>query len=244
MKPYKIQEKRKAVVKYITEHPNCTCKEIARNTKIKIERIYGSLKEAYVAAGISLSNNLTKRNRCDQRKEVIDFIRNDPGATVQKIRDNLHVNITRLFGSITIAYQEANIEYPKRDMASGICDPKILHRCHSYEKEIISFLKTIGEVEPKVRTSKGIADCLFKYNNQWLVVEIKDFRGRNNISKSQIDQMIGYMTSLNIKEGFLICPRSSFPKRKNSRNLFIGEFRIHIISDEELRGRSISQILP
>jgi len=238
-----IEEKKKILIGYIQKHPGCTSMDIKRNTKIKVERAYKSLKDAYGEAGVPLSKHLTKRSKEEQKNDVISFIKNNPNVTTSQIRDILMVNVPRVFGTILVAYKEANVEYPQREITSGVRDPKVIKRCLAYEKRIVSILKELGEVKPKVRTSKGIVDCLFKYDDRNFVVEIKDFRGRNNITKSQIKQLIEYMRDLNIKEGLIICPKHSFPKRKNSRNLFIGDSKINIISEEDLWGRSINQIL-
>ena len=73
----------------------------------------------------------------------------------------------------------------------------------------------------------GRVDCIFTYNKKIFVVEIKDFRSNHNITMSEIKQLIRYMKSLKINDGLLICPKESFPKRKNSRNLYIdGQIKI------------------
>lgn len=59
----------------------------------------------------------------------------------------------------------------------------------------------------------------------------------------EIKQLLRYMISLKIKDGILICPKESFPKRKNSRNIYIDGLRIKILSEEDIRGRSIKEIL-
>lgn len=243
MKYSTVKEKRKMLREYIRGHPQCTSRDIKRDTKIKIERVYNGLKSAYEDANIQLPPHLMRRNIKQQKEEVITFIRNNPEVTIPQIRDKLNVNIVRVFGSIRNAYKEAGITYPNREINFGVCDPQVMRRCLTYEKEVISILKGLGTVKPKVRTFNGIIDCLFECKNRCFVVEIKDFRARNNITMSQIKQLITYMKELNFKDGLLICPKSSFPKRKNSRNLFIGSLRINILSEEDLRGRSINQFL-
>lgn len=48
------------------------------------------------------------------------------------------------------------------------------------------------------------------------------------------------MKALNYKKGLIVCPKESFPKRKNSRNIYIESMIILIVSEEDLRGCSIS----
>ncbi len=234
--------KREVVKQYIQDNPNCTYKDIKTDTKIKIERVYNNMKEAYKDANVRLSKNLTKRNKKEQKKEVIDFIKNHPGCTVIEIRNNTKVNVPRTFGTIMNAYKEAGVKYPKKEVTSGVMDPFVIERCNKFEKMILKLLGGLGKVEPKIRTSAGIVDCLFKHNNRAFVVEIKDFRGKNNITMFEIKQLVRYMKALNYKEGLLICPKQSFPKRKTGRNIYIDNLRIRILSEEDLRGCSINHL--
>ena len=239
MRPKNIEKKRRIVRLYIVNHPNCTYRDIRGDTKIKIERIYKNMKEAYKDANMKLSKNLNKRNKEKPKKDAINFIKNNPTCSVTEIQNKTKVNVERIFGGIINAYKYAGITYPKREVKDGVMNPSVIKRCNEFERRIIKLLGNLGEVKPKIRTSAGIIDCLFKYNNKTFVVEIKDFRSRNNITMFEIKQLIRYMKALNYKRGLLICPKESFPKRKNSRNIYINNRIIQIISEEDLRGRSI-----
>lgn len=129
-----------------------------------------------------------------------------------------------------------------KEVTSGVMNPFVIERCNKFEKRILNLLRGLGKVESKIRTSAGIVDCLFKHNNRVFVVEIKGFRGKNNITMFEIKQLIGYMKALNYKEGLLICPKQSFPKRKNGRNIYIDNLRVRIVSEEDLRGCSINHL--
>ncbi len=237
-----IIEKRKIICEFIRNNPDCTCKQIKKATKLKIERVYPSLRDAYKEVGIDLPKSLTRRNRDKQINEVLNYIRKCPGCTIPEIRKSINVNVARLFKNIKSAYNLAGIDYPKREVTLGVADPEVVKRCLRFEKEIISLLSILGDVRPKVRCVSGIIDCLFHYNNQDYVVKVKDFRSRNNITMSQIKQLVRYLQELNIKKGIIVCPKESFPKRKNGRNLYIEDLKIMILSDEDLRGRSIKEI--
>ncbi|MBT6869098.1 hypothetical protein HOA65_03530 [archaeon] len=239
-----ILNKKKEIIKfYIRKNPNCTYKEIRRHTKIKVERIYKNMKEAYIDAGVKLSKNLLKRNELQQRKEVVKFIKNNPTCTVSEIQIKLRVNIPRLYGSIINAYESAETNYPEREIDYGVRNPKVIKRCKIYESKVIKYLEKLGDVKPQVRVKNKIIDCLFCYNKKKFVVEIKDFRSRNNITKSQIKQLEQYMKLVGINNGLIICPKESFPKRNNHRNIYIENLNIKILSDEDIRGRSISYLL-
>jgi len=239
-KDSKLKQKREIVKKFIRNHPSCTYLDIKRATKLKIERLYKNMKEAYKDANVKLSKNLTKRDKGKQKKDVLDFIKNNPGCGVIDIHEKVRVNVIRNFGSITRAYKLAGVPYPKKEITSGVMNPYVIARCNKFEKRIIEILSKLGKVNPKVRTTAGIIDCVLKYKDEKYIVEIKDFRSRNNITMSQLKQLIKYMKSINCQNGLLICPKESFPKRKNSRNIYIDELNIKILSEEDLRGRSIN----
>jgi len=238
-----LEKKREIIKDYITRNPKCTCKDIKRATKLKIERVYQNLKEAYADAKVPLSESLKKRKILQQKREVIRFIQNNPKSTVPEIVNATKVNIARTFCSIIYAYKLAGIEYVCRDISSGVMNPFVAKRSREFESEVIGLLRKFGEVKPKVKTSCGVADCIFKYGTKTFVVEIKDFRARNNITMSQIKQLVQYMNAMGQKNGLIICPKESFPKRKNSKKLYISNLFISILSEEDLRGCSINHLV-
>ncbi len=193
------------------------------------------MREAYIDAGVNLSKNLTKRDAEKQKNDVIQFIKWNPGCTIPDIRKKVRVNVTRVFGSILNAYQQANVNYPHRKITEGVANPAIVQRSLEFERKITYLLSKIGSIEPRVRTKAGIADCLFTQNKTTFVVEIKDFRGERNITMSQVKQLMKYMLALGYKEGLLVCPKESFPKRKNNTNIYIDDLKIKIISEEDIQ---------
>ncbi len=229
-----INQKRGIVRKFIQKTPGCTYLDIKNSTKIKVERIYENMLAAYFDAGVSLPQRYFKRNKAKQKEEVISFLRKNPVASVIEIQEATKVNIPQEFGSIKSVYELAGINYPERSFEKGVANPEVCKRSHLYEREVISKFKELGEVYYHVRCKEGVLDAIFLNNGVKHVIEVKDFRGRNNITKYQIKQIYRYMKCLNIKEGIIVCPKDSFPKRKNRRNLFIGDFRIRIISPDEV----------
>ncbi len=230
----KLETKREIVRRYIKNNPNCTYLDIKRNTKIKIERIYKNMPEAYKDAGIKLSKNLTKRNKDNQKRDVINFIKNNPNCSVIEIHKGTRVNIVRVFGTVMNAYKAADVLYPERQITSGVRNPLVVKKSNKFERKIINLLRGLGEVIPKVKTKEGIADCIFKFNNRNFVVEVKDYRGKNNITMYEIKQLIRYMKALNCNDGLLICPKESFPKRKNTRHICVGAQNMNILSKAEI----------
>lgn len=238
----KLDEKRKIVRSYIQTTPNCTYLDIRRDTKIKVERIYKNMKVAYEDADVVFSKNLRRRGIIEQKTDAIKFIQNNPVCTVTEIQKNTGVNVERAFGSIANAYKAAGINYPEKQVTTGVMNPVVIKRCNEYEKNIIKNLRKFGEVIPKVRTPAGIIDCVFIYQNKKFIVEIKDFRGKNNITMYELKQLTRYMKSLRCKNGILVCPKNKFPKKNPCRNVYIGDMKILFLSEEDLRGRRIKDI--
>ena len=54
-----------------------------------------------------------------------------------------------------------------------------------------------------------------------------------------IKQLMKYMKSIDCKNGILVCDKKRFPKRKNERYIYKEDLFIQILSEEDLRGRSI-----
>ena len=123
------EEKRGIVIGYIKNNPKCTYRDIREYTKVKIERIYSNMKEAYEDAGVPLSENLMKRDRKQQVSDVIQYIKKNPGCTVTEIQSDTGVSIPRIFGSILNAYKLANVEYAKKDIKDGVSNPFVVQRC-------------------------------------------------------------------------------------------------------------------
>lgn len=227
--------RKRCVENYVRQHPSCTDRDIRRDLKMKAENTHGSMRKAYAAAGILFSKHLRKRSPAQQRQEAIDFIRCHPGCTVTEIRDNVRVCIPRVFGSIAAAYRLAGIKYTPKTIDHGVRSLFVVTRSHSYEREVLRTLGQYGTIISHVRCTAGIADAVFIRDGQQVVIEVKDFRARNNITMSQIKQLDAYMNTLQIRRGLLICPEESFPVKKNTRDITLGKNYIKIVSLDEVK---------
>lgn len=235
-----LEEKKRMIRDFINENPVCTYLDIKTATKLKVERIYANMAEAYADANVPLPAHLKKRSRVQQRREVISYIRKNPLCTVTDIINDVGVNIIRIFGSIQKAYFCAGIRYPIRDFSSGVVNPDIFRRAFFFELEVVEILKAYGVVKRRVKNAAGIADAVLQIGDVEIVVEIKDYRGQNNITMFELKQLARYMRALGVKNGLLVCPESSFPRRKNGRNVYIDDLNLVIATKGELRGRSIN----
>ena len=229
-----FETKRNIVADYIRQHPGCTYRDIKTSIKIKVERVFQNMTRAYQFAGVSFSKHLTRKDREKQRQDVISYIKEHEGCTVIDIQNSTRVCIPCVFGSILDAYRQANIPYPKKEITWGVRNPVVVKRCRDYESQVIQTLARLGKVRRHVRTPTGIVDCILTHGNKEFVVEVKDFRSRNNITMSQLKQLLKYMCALNIPNGLLVCPKESFPVRKNSRNIQVNDKNIRIFSLEDI----------
>src|SRR3989338_10267757 len=152
-----LGSKREIVRNYILTNPNCTYLDIKRATKIKVERIYCNMIEAYKDAKVELSKNLIRRNKEKQKEDAINYIKNNPHCTAIQIQKNAGVNLVRTFGSILNAYKAAGVHYPEKEVTSGVRNPYVVKRCHDFEKRIFGLLEGLGTVRTQVRTKAGIA---------------------------------------------------------------------------------------
>ncbi len=238
MKKQYTKEKRQAQIRdFFISHPNCTVLQIRKATKLKVERYYKNLKEAYLDAGVPLSKNLTKRNLEEHRKQVIELIKNSEECTVPDI-ERIGINIYRTFGSIKNAYLSAGVIYRKKEPKSGVIVPEIAQRAHNFEREVFDLLTNLGQVQRYVKTTEGTVDCLLHTVSASYAVEIKDYRAKNNVGLYEFRQLVRYMKALNLENGMIICPKCSLPKRKLRREIIINNCKIQLIAVEELRGRS------
>jgi len=121
------KEKRKIVKEFLIKNPNATTRDIRKKLNIKLERLYtNGLKEAFIEAGINPKRNIERKNKDEQKKIIIQYIKNNPFTTTQEIRKKLKINVCNFFNSIPEAYKEANIKYPRREIDKRTKEEKIL----------------------------------------------------------------------------------------------------------------------
>ncbi len=109
------EERKKIIINYIQKHPNTGIVEVRKNTKIKIEYIFGSIKEAFEAANIPYPReeliNLRKRDRKDKVREILSLIKKNPETTFEDIAQKLKVNPFKMFKNFNEIYQIAGMDY-------------------------------------------------------------------------------------------------------------------------------------
>ena len=189
----------------IRKNPKITHRELQKKTKVKIERVFkGGLRTAYQVAGVPLSKSLSKRTREEQIRDVLEFIKSNPKCTVTEIQDNVNVTIPRLFGSVITAYKMAGVKYEESENIRGSSIPEIKNRAARFEKYVIDFLSKYGKMQSKVRIGRKIADGLLEYKGQIIIIEVKDYRGRNNVCFSDVKQVLSYIKGFDCKKGIIL----------------------------------------
>lgn len=129
---YKDLEKRRELVRnYIQEHPFATFSEIKRILHTKINKVYsGGMEEAYVNAGVRPPRTF-KRMTPEQKKGIIiDYIKNNPLAGGQSIRQDTKINYLSIFKSTKEVFEAAGINYPRDDRRNLLLRQKVDRREH------------------------------------------------------------------------------------------------------------------
>jgi len=224
---YKIE-----LIEYLKKNPSATCLQIRRDTKIKVERLYkGGLGEAYRDAGIPLAGYLLRRNREEQIRDILEFIKSNPGCTVSHIQDVTGIALPRVLGTIRNAYEMAGEVYPKRGLPTA-ANSAIRKRAYAFEDHVISLLHKRGEVIKYYRTANGVADALLKVGPKIYIIEVKDYRSKNNITLSEIKQLNKYIEGTkNCCDGIVVTHPESLGKRSK---VYIDGNEISILPYDEL----------
>lgn len=231
---YKDSEYRKERLrKYLRKNPEATCREIKRDTSLKVERLYDSLKEAYDDAGVKIPKRLKKRNKRQQMISVIDYIIANPDSRVSEIQKETGVSIPRVFGTIEDAFRIAGVPYQKAPPQYGVMCTDIISRAQQFENMVCDLLKHFGSVQRQVWCGAGRVDAILKTDSETWVIEVKDFRARNNITKSQVKQLFRYLDSLGCSNGLIVCPKESLPKR-GKKVIFKNGAKIQITTPSRL----------
>ncbi|MFH1840408.1 MAG: restriction endonuclease [Nanoarchaeota archaeon] len=228
-----LELNRSIVTNYIKKNPNATYREIRKNTKLKVERLFpGCMKGAYNAAGVPFSKHLSKRTKEEMLRTVIKFIKKNPSANTVIIKRELEIEIPKTFGRLKEAYRVAGVEHVPKIKVSGTAIPEIRMRSIDFENKVIKFLESKGKVKSKIRTKKGKqADALFYLGDKTYVIEIKNYV-KKKITLSEIKQIIRYMEELNHKDGILVHSYDSDKVRYFSSR----QFKVKVVSYKKLGG--------
>lgn len=226
-----LKIKKQILLDYIRKNQNATYRQIRKDTKIKVERIFpGMMKEAWKAAGVPFSKHLRKRTRSQLIKEVIECIKRNPTMNTVIIKKELGIDIPKVFGKIENAYKIAGVTYKPNINVVGIALPEIQLRANNFEKEVADFLRSKGRLRRNVKIYRNKrADALFYYKGRRYVIEVKNYI-KKKLTFSDIKQVIGYMKALNCYNGVLIHSYNTAV----IDNLSFGDYKIKIVPYKRL----------
>ena len=109
-----IPKKREILIKFLRKNPKTTYKEIRKKTGIHPERIFPSLKEAFIEAGISPPRNFERKTKRGRRRIIINYIKKHPKVGGHTISKETKINVASAFKNIEYAYRAAGVDYPRK----------------------------------------------------------------------------------------------------------------------------------
>lgn len=146
-----LDEKRKEVIDFVKKNPKATYKLIRIKLKLHLERIFkGGMKEIFNDAHIAPPRNFKRKTKEENKNIIIDYIRKHPKAGRQIILRDTKISLSNVFNSIQKAYEEAGIEYPRKESYKKSAKEK--------KEELIKTIKenpniTFEELAKKIRTN-------------------------------------------------------------------------------------------
>ena len=174
-----LETKQKEIIDFIKKHRKTTTREIKRQTGIKVEKAFlGGIREAFRLAGVELPKHLLKKSSELSRKLAIDFIRKNPNATITEIQSELHINLSRLFGTIENAFRESGVPYENRK----------IHNYNLKKAEIIELVKNnplLTERDIFEKTGSSVYSLFRNFKKLYKLCNIKpiDFRQKRKVRK-------------------------------------------------------------
>ena len=111
-KDIKLQKER--VRKFLRKNSKATWEDIKTNLHIHLERVYkNGMIEAFKDAGIKPPRNFKRKTLEENRRIIINYIKEHPNTSSHKILKNTKVNPSTFFNSIKDAFDVADIVYTR-----------------------------------------------------------------------------------------------------------------------------------
>ncbi len=107
---------RQIIIDFIKYNPNATYKDIRKKIKLHPERYFKSLSDAFIEANIKLPRTFERKTKEENKKLIIDYVRENPMVGVQKIRKETKININSIFKNVQEMYKAAGVEYPRKNI--------------------------------------------------------------------------------------------------------------------------------
>lgn len=82
-----LKRRRKLVENFIRKNPTTTHKEIKKELHTKIDKVYsGGIAEAFKRAGVKFPRTFKFKTKEENKKILLDYIKNNPQAGGHKIK--------------------------------------------------------------------------------------------------------------------------------------------------------------
>lgn len=185
---YKTPEKRREILRdYIRNNPKATYRDIKRDTKLKVERLYkNGMKEVYKNAGVKSPRTLVRFPKEKRRKMIIGYIKKNPSTTLVELQGNLNLKLYHVFDNIKDAFKVAGVKYPR--------EKKEL--CNINRENVIEYVKenpfvTVKELERKLNTS--IYRSFKNFKEVYRLAKIKHLTGHKKRKLRKQKRIIQYI---------------------------------------------------
>lgn len=114
------EEKRKIIIEFIRKNPNAGGHIIKKETKINLIPVFKDTREAFVATGVNYPRDklsiLRKRTNGFKRKQIVEYLRNNPLENIEDVGKRLNVHPYALFSGIDEIYSRAG--FPNFDKSA------------------------------------------------------------------------------------------------------------------------------
>lgn len=212
-----LDEKRKAIIDFVRNNPKATYKLIRTKLKLHPERIFkGGMKEIFNGAHIAPPRNFKRKTKEENRNIIIDYIRKHPQAGRQMILRDTKISLSNVFNSIQKAYEEAGIEYPRKESYKKSAKEKkeelikttkenpnitVEELAKKIRTNPYRFFKNIKELYEKAGINRVLIDSKRKINKRQIVIEFI----KNNPAATQREINLACRTHVQqiFKEGIL-----------------------------------------
>lgn len=182
--------KREIIINYVKKNPLATYNDIRKNTKLHPERYFKEgMKEIYKEAKVISPRKFERKTKEENRELIINYIKNNPTAGLQKIMKDTKRNPLNFFNNIKESYEQSGIKYPRENSYKS--SPK------QKREIIIKLVKenpdiTLQEIK-NITQIKNIYRLFKNFEEIYKKAEIKKRTGGEKIKNRKIKQIINYI---------------------------------------------------
>lgn len=125
------EERKRIIANYIKRNPKAGGQAIAKDTKINVCNSFKGIKEAFEFAGVNYPREIDLRKDEEKKKQIINFVRENPLITIQEITKKAKLQPYHFFKNTKDIYKKAGIIPIKKEEKWKL----------KKQKEIIEYIK-------------------------------------------------------------------------------------------------------